>query len=299
MQALCFCAKRNKRRNKHAILHVISTNRDLVMSSIETALSFLDQGRVSLIVGILVAGVTFLWSRKRTSLAYVHLGEHLLGSASDALPSAIVVQYDGISIPRLTKTILIIWNSGENTVSGSDIVDKDPLRLKIGDDGRILSISVLKTSRTVNDFRIRTASNDATNEAPFTFDFLDANDGVAVEVLHTSADRKPSVNGTMRGLPRGFRNLGKFTRPKPQKKNRSGPLFTVFKVASSPFILVCVGLLFALYGPHPTFLVELTRDSSFFTGLMGGLGGFFGMWIINSWATRRRYPKSLHLETLE
>lgn len=271
------------------------------MSWIDNVLSLMEKswlGTLLGIVGLVVALVSYLWTRKRTSLGYVHLGEHLLGSASDALPPAIVVQYDGISIPRLTKSVLIFWNSGENTVLGSDIVAKDPLRFHVGSDGQILSISVLKATRSVNDFTVIPPGKEM-NEAEFNFNFLDANDGVVVEILHTSTDRQPRIKGTLRGLPQSFRNFGRFTRPKPQKKKRSGPLSTVMAVVFSPVVLAFAGFMLAVYGPRPTFLLELTKDSSFFQGLMGGVGSFLGMWVISSWSTRRRYPKSLHLETLE
>lgn len=100
------------------------------MSWIDYAQGLLEKswlGTLLGITGIVIAVLTYLWTRRRTSLAYVYLGEHLLGSASDALPPEIVVQYNGISIPRLTKSILILWNSGENTINGEDIVAKDPL----------------------------------------------------------------------------------------------------------------------------------------------------------------------------
>lgn len=187
--------------------------------------------------GIVIAVLTYLWTRRRTSLAYVYLGEHLLGSASDALPPEIVVQYNGISIPRLTKSILILWNSGENTINGEDIVAKDPLRFHVGGDGRNLAAVILKSTRAVNDFSILKPPDGDVSEMEFTFNFLDKNDGVVVEVLHTSADRKPSIKGTLKGLPQGFRNLGQFTRPKPLKKT-SGKLRSITWILSPPVMAV-------------------------------------------------------------
>lgn len=268
------------------------------MSWIDAAFSFLEKAWLGTLVGIigLIAGiVAYLWSRRRTSLGYVHLGEHVLGGVSDKLPSAIQVQYNGISIPPLTKSVLILWNNGENTVLGKDIVARDPLRLVVGDDGEILSASVLKATREFNDFKILKKPENAPNEVEFTFDYLDTNDGVVVEVLHTSTSRKPMVRGTMRGIPKGVRNMGQFTRPKPQKKKRSGPVAAAVAVLSHPYALACAGFLFAVYGPRPTFL----SDPKLYTGVMGGMGGFFGMWVFTTWSARRRYPKSLHLESLE
>ncbi|WP_347170101.1 hypothetical protein AAHI06_02535 [Pseudomonas salmasensis] len=266
------------------------------MSWIDYAQGLLDKswlGTLLGIAGIVFAALTYLWTRRRTSLAYVHLGEHLLGSASDALPSEIVVQYNGISIPRLTKSLLIFWNNGENTVNGEDIIVKDPLRFHVGADGRILSVLILKASRAVNDFSVRPPPEGDIHEMDFTFNFLDANDGVVVEILHTSTDRKPSIKGTLKGLPQGFRNLGQFTRPKPQK-NKSGKLSSLLW-SMFPIVMAVGGFLVAIYAPLPSFLSS--QDSGYF--LYAFLGTFVGMWLNERFWRRRKYPKSLHTEALE
>lgn len=266
------------------------------MPWIDEAVSFLEKAWLSTLVGILglvACVVVYRWTRRRTSVGYVHQGEHLLGSTSDALPAAIDVQYNGISIPRLTKSILVVWNTGENTVLGSDIVAKDPLRFRVGEDGEILSVSILKASRSVNDFCLLKSPENQANEVGFSFDFLDANDGVVVEILHTSTNRKPTIKGTMRGLPKGFDNLGQVTRPLPEKRKRRGPLSTVFRLAFSPMVITVACFLFAIYAPRsgPNF-------SAPYSAVMGGLGAICGMLVHHSWSARRRYPKSLYLETL-
>ncbi|WP_447891396.1 hypothetical protein [Pseudomonas atacamensis] len=265
------------------------------MEWIDKALHFFGLGWLNGMIAVgsvAFAVLAYIWARKRTKISHVHLGEHLLGSASDSLPPAIVVQYNGHSIPRLTKSLLIIWNSGENTITGDAIVEKDPLRVQVGEDGKILSVSVLKTSRAVNDFRTVPYVNEQANEAILSFDFLDSNDGAVIEILHTSTDRKPRLKGTLRGLPKGFTNVGQFTRPKPQKRSKAGKLADV---VFSPLVLASAGFLFALYGPRPIVLPP-DGGNSFVPGV---LGGFFGMWVAYAYGARRRYPRALHLEALE
>ncbi|WP_460355351.1 MULTISPECIES: hypothetical protein [unclassified Pseudomonas] len=265
------------------------------MEWIDKALHFFGLGWLNGMIAVgsvAFAVLAYVWARKRTKISHVYLGEHLLGSASDSLPPAIVVQYNGHSIPRLTKSLLVIWNSGENTITGDAIVEKDPLRVQVGEDGKILSVSVLKSSRAVNDFRIVPYVNKQANEAILSFDFLDSNDGAVIEILHTSTDRKPRLKGTLRGLPKGFSNYGQFTRPKPQKKSKTGKLVDVI---FSPLVLGAAGFLFAMYGPRPIFLTP-DGANSFIPGL---LGGFFGMWAVHAYSSRRKYPRVLHLEALE
>jgi hypothetical protein len=249
--------------------------------------------------GLLLAVLTYFWSRRRTKLAYVYLGEHLLGSASDVLPPAISVQYNGISIPRLTKTVIVIWNDGENPITAANFVPKDPLRLEIGGDGEILSVKILKNSRDVIDFRLVNSEPPLSKQASLTFDFLDADDGVVVEILHTSTERKPRLLGTLIGLPKGFTNLGQFTRPKPGRKSKNKVVAKLSAGFSSPLFIAAIGFLMAVYGPRPAFLLDLKTTDSSVSAMLGGVIGFLATWAMHSWRSRRRYPKSLHLEALE
>lgn len=265
---------------------------------LDSALSVLGLGWLGTLLGIgglVFAFFTYVWTRRRTKLAYVFFGEHLLGSATDALPSAIDVQYDGTSIPRLSKTQIIIWNNGENTITGTDIVLKDPLRLQVGDDGRILSVSVIKTSRDVIDVRL--IDQDHPCEVLLTFDYLDANDGVVIEILHTSTDRKPRVRGTLRGLPQGISNYGQFTRPKPQKKSKSKISKAANIIFSVPVFAV-FGFMCAIFGPRPEFFTRPENMGALST-FAGAASGLLTLVAGKKWEARRKYPKSLHLEALE
>ncbi|MGA3678874.1 hypothetical protein [Pseudomonas graminis] len=295
MQAFVFCGRRNNRRNKLVISEFPQSGDTSVL---ESALSVLGQGWLGTLLGIggiVFAFFTYVWTRRRTRLAYVFFGEHLLGSATDALPAAIDVQYDGVSIPRLSKSQIIIWNDGENIIPGTDIVTKDPLRLQVGDDGKILSVSVIKTSRDVIDVKL--VDQDHPSKVLLTFDYLDANDGFVIEILHTSTDRKPSVKGTLRGLPQGISNYGQFTRPKPQKETK-GKIFKALNVIFSPPVFVIIGFLFAVFGPHPAFLTRPDSTGALST-VAGAASGLLTLWVGRRWEGRRKYPKSLHLEALE
>lgn len=268
------------------------------MSGIDSALSLLAPGWVGSLIGIVSfigAVLIYLWTRKRTQIGYVYTGEHLLGSASDALPPAIVVEYDGTSIPRLTKSLVFLWNTGENTVLGEDIVDKDPLRFSIGSDGKILSVSVLKASRAVNDFRVALPSDDSPNEAAFNFNFLDSKDGVAVEILHTSTDRRPKVKGTLRGLPQGFRNLGRINPPKPVKPGK----YHRFGRAMTTWVPVVAGGTVMLLAFFTSFFSFIPDPNRFGLLLFSAFGAYTGMALTNLLGNRRRYPKSLELEPQE
>ncbi|WP_110950449.1 hypothetical protein [Pseudomonas bohemica] len=249
------------------------------------------------IASFFFAFLSYVWTRRRTKLAYVYVGEHLLGSASDTLPPAIVVQYNGISIPRLTKTVVVIWNDGENPITADNLVASDPLRLEIGGEGEILSVAILKKTREVTNFRLADSAPQLSKQASLTFDFLDAKDGAVVEILHTSTERKPRLLGTLIGLPKGFTNLGQFTRPKAKRKSKNKVVAKLSAWVFSPLFVAFIGFLMAIYGPRPAFLFDLPESS--LSAMVGVVCGFLITWAFHSWTSRRRYPKNLDLEALE
>jgi hypothetical protein len=277
------------------------------MSWFETNLSFLSPGWVGSLIGLIgVLGgvIAYLLSRKRTSLSFAYLGEHLLGSESAALPEGISVQYYGDDIPRLTRSVIVLWNSGENTILGSDVVDIDPLRFSVGTDGKLLAASILKASRPVNDFRIRPPSAQAPNEAVVELNYFDSKDGVVVEILHTSTSAHPDIKGTIRGLPNGLKSLGRMSRS-PDIIKRMGPhrwFRSVFigLIIWTPIIVGVAFMLTALFGSPETLKLVMTLNIEKLSTPVMAMGCFYVvMGLVPLYAFRRKHPKNLHVEALE
>lgn len=277
------------------------------MAWIESTLSFLSPGWVGSLIGLaglLAALIAYLSSRKRTSLSFAYLGEHLLGSESASLPQGITVQYYGADIPRLTRSIVVLWNSGENTILGSDVVEADPLRFCVGTDGELLSTSVLKATRSVNDFKIKSPSPHAPNEAVVEFNYFDSGDGVVIEILHTSESRQPDTKGTLRGLPNGLRSVGRMTRT-PSALKRAGPsrLIAILAPRLTTWVPIFFGGFFMLTGMFAspetlnTVMTFNLQQSNNAVILMGGV--YLIMGLVSLYLFRRKHPKSLHVEALE
>lgn len=269
------------------------------MSWLSSAASYLGLGWVGAsisIVSLIAAVVMYFKTRQRADLSWAYRGEHLLGASSEGLPAQITMHYRGKPIPRLTKSLLVFWNSGEKTINDTDIVKADPFRLAVGDDGEILSISLLRPSRDVNEISI-TRSAIHLNQAFVTFSFLDASDGAVIEILHTSKGRVPELLGTLRGLPKGIKNLGKIGVNAPQGVPSFLPI-RVFVWIST--IIGLVAVLFSLLVPiddMPFFKVlsgMRPSTSTFIAGLLYATPG--AIWIF---LTRRKYPRELHVDELD
>lgn len=268
------------------------------MSWFESALDLLSPGWVGSLIGLaglIAAVVVYILTRRRTSLSCTLGGERLLGLSSAGLPPGITVQYGGRSIPRLTRSLVVLWNSGENTINGDDIVDTDPLRFCVDSDGEILSVQVLKTTREVNGVVIAPPSLQHIREAAFSFKFLDASDGFVVEILHTSKIVEPTILGTIRGIPSGINRVGRTTAGQRKSKKSSAQLLKYLNGFAILFgaAVVCLAVFLPEQYLNP-------GNKSVTPGWVLIAAGTANMFVgaMLTYAGRRRYPKHLHLDAL-
>lgn len=270
------------------------------MQWVDSTLNFLAPGWVGSIIGLLsllAAGFIYLLTRQRTGLAFAYCGDRLLGASTANLPAEISVQYKGLPIPRLTRSIVVLWNSGEKTIIKEDIVGADPLRVSIGEEGEILSIALLKVSRPVNEAAI-VGSPPRKQDAEITFGYLDAGDGIVIEILHTSENSKPLVLGTFRGLPKGMKDLGRVKR---SNQIRKRPFFLSRRILS--WATMALGLAMTFAGIFvsaesiDTLITAKPAPNWILMVILGTTYIFFGLWMM--YMLRRKHPRSLHVEDLE
>ena len=108
-----------------------------------------------------------------------------------------------------------MWNAGNTTIEGKQIVEVDPLRIQMSPESNVLDVSILRVTREINAFVA--GRGETANEVICSFDWLDPNDGALLKILHTG-EREPRIRGTIRGMPRGFIYAGWLDLPQPKEK---------------------------------------------------------------------------------
>src|SRR5690606_13866978 len=114
------------------------------------------------------------------------------------------IQYHNNKIDNLSISKIAIWNSGKETISSTDVARNDPFLITIANDYTILDCDILFEKNSANGFSIYKINS---NKVEIKFDYFDFNEGIVVQIYHTSAEEKNiSVNGSFKGTKTIERN---------------------------------------------------------------------------------------------
>lgn len=276
------------------------------MDLVSQVLSFINQGWVGSMIGLVgvllgIAGLLFFRAAKaKPRPAFQVDALRLIERRSQELPDEVSISYKGVPVQRLTKTNLIFWNAGTDTLRWADVVSTDPLRMTFDKDSEILRADIVKTTRHINACKLVADQNER-YKLLFEFDFLDPGDGASIEILHTSKSRAPTFLGSIRGVPEGVINWGRIL----TGQSGSTPFLRILKSRKPVFIAgIVLGLLLIIVGLLPdTVLTKLsvdcaTNDKSifprYFFMVFGVIYAAFPAFLL--WSGRKRFPKVLDFE---
>jgi hypothetical protein len=153
--------------------------------------------------------VTFIYFKKGQTLklmCFSHSSTSYLGHNQGDFHD-LSVRYGEKQLANPFRYTLYVWNCGSVTINGDDISAIDPLAFGRNDIEILETTSIWSTRDSINPKLLIDA---AKNKVVFEFDFLDPNDGFAVQFLadKTSSDSWWQTNlqcyGTVKGLNRSL-----------------------------------------------------------------------------------------------
>jgi hypothetical protein len=155
---------------------------------------------VSIISGFIGIGLTLLFgflTLRKKELKYAMTGSNLIKNSVSRFTS-LGIFYDGSKIDTLSVTRLAIWSSGNETIQGSDITSKNPIRVTIIGEGTILAGELISTNKETNNFNV---VKELDGSYLIEFEYLDKEDGAVFQFVHTGSSYKNiQLCGTVKGL---------------------------------------------------------------------------------------------------
>lgn len=179
-------------------------------SGTEIVTLYLSKGWVQALLALILAtiGIIFSAMLSRGSRAFTELrvlvaeGTVLSPAKNTSLATSLEICFNGQIVPQVTRTTIAIWNSGTQTVLGSQIVALEPLKAVYEQEARVLQSTVIGVTRPAIDAKVQ--ASDADNEALMKFDYLDPGDGFVVEIIQSARLGQLKITGTLRGMPKGL-----------------------------------------------------------------------------------------------
>lgn len=227
------------------------------------------------LAGCVLAVVFYRRSRRKARLA-VQYYEHitLVGGRGAAFPDEAEIRFARVVVPRITSSKIVIWNCGDRTIRGTDLVKSDPLRIEVSEAGQILKYTILRQTRSVNMWKIDQSS---LNRLDLTFDFVDPGDGINLEVIHSQTRDEFVVVGTIMGIPKGLLDYGL---PWLGTRRPQSRVYLAINVS-----IGAIMMLFALLAP------QLNQGVRWVMGGVGFLNAALAGFLL--WSAQRWYPASL------
>lgn len=247
-------------------------------------------GSVLGLIGLPLAIYIYVIGKRRSELSYQLREFSVVGGLSAKFPDELIIHFNNIKVDKITSTELVIWNSGNTTINGYDIVEIDPLRLKCN-EGSILKIEILRSTRNVifPNFTLKE------NEYRVGFDYLDHNDGFVAQIIHSGPKKNIKIIGSIKGMPKGINYLGINFNGKALQN------FSKRSVANFPiYMMVIVGIFIILYAIFseirnldPLSIYRKSNEADIIWPMFW-MGVFYTALPTSAlWMLRRRYPASL------
>ena len=160
---------------------------------------------VGLALAVLGIPFTFLVSRyfaNRKSVRWYYRERKVLDPVGGEFPSGVQIFFGGAEVPQLSEWSVGFWNSGNQSITASDIAVAVELQFS---NCRILQISEISVSRAGV---VASADEVGVSVYNLNFNFLDAGDGLAMTVYtegepHEGEEFGLSISGTIIGAPKG------------------------------------------------------------------------------------------------
>lgn len=135
-------------------------------------------------------------SKEKKEISYMVNTYEIVRAGENVIPE-FQISYCGHPIGNLTVSRFAIWNSGNKLLNSNDVVDTKPLSISSDIDGpEILDVSIIKLSEESNKFSVDKKSAHC---AEIKFDYMDKQDGIVVQILHTGSVEKIFLTGLIKG----------------------------------------------------------------------------------------------------
>lgn len=148
------------------------------------------------IFATLFAVWSYIKSRKRVELSDYCVSRTVISEGKGFIPDLQMV-FRGKPVDRITATRFALWNSGTEKLARPDMVDEKHPRVYCTEPGaKILDATIVKETEETNHFTIEEKGEQ---EVRFSFEYLNRQDGIVVQIVHTGHSASLAFDYKLKG----------------------------------------------------------------------------------------------------
>ena len=159
------------------------------------------------VVGVILTIHFYRKGRRQKALSYARQSDTLVEDLSDKFPK-LSISFGGKDISALTVSRIAVWNSGTESIRGTDISQGDPLRITLPEGTKLLSSEITSKTKEANAFSLQ--HDVEGNVITLFFEYADPEDGIVVNLIHTGSKQNPEIRGSVIGVSRLIHRTASF-----------------------------------------------------------------------------------------
>jgi len=167
------------------------------------------------ILSIILSIYLYFKSKRQRLPTYVVRSVNLIEDSVSKL-NEIEILYAKSKVRNLSVARIAFWNAGSETINGSDVTKASPLKV-VGREGvDFLGLEIVYEKNKANNFNLSPVNDPEEpgkhlqNEMEITFDYIDKNEGIILQVFHTG---KTNENIEIQGVIKGSKTIYKVGTP--------------------------------------------------------------------------------------
>ncbi|MDY6857636.1 MAG: hypothetical protein SWO11_23635 [Thermodesulfobacteriota bacterium] len=187
------------------------------LSSVATSPLFSVASFVLAVVGVILTIHFYRKGRRQRAISYARQSDTLVEDLSDRFPK-LLISFGGENISALTVSRIAVWNSGTESIRGNDISQSDPLRIILPEGTKLLSSEITSKTKEANSFSLH--HDVEGNVITLSFEYVDPDDGIVINLIHSGSKRDPEVRGSVVGVSRLTHRTASFSLSSRSRRHR-------------------------------------------------------------------------------
>lgn len=197
------------------------------------------------VLSILLAVVFYFRSQKNKTPCFESSNNTIVEGLHRSL-DGLEVHYKGVSQERITISKVVFWNGGRDTIDGSDLVQKDPLRILCPSDIDILDVQIVSDNAQLNSIQLgEPIETDEGVSYPISFEYLDHEEYFVVQLIHNGNSSEEFI---VEGKIKGVKSINRVSDSRPSHELiKYLPFFSPIEIlVSNPVFMKYIGSLMYL-----------------------------------------------------